>query len=266
MYFPQNIKMLRKRRKRTQDDVAVTLNMKRSTLSGYENGVAEPGLDSLISLSKYYGISIDTLVNTNLEKLSESQLSELERGFDVYIKGSSLRVLACTVDSSNNENIELVNEKASAGYSRGYSDPEYISVLPVFQLPFLSKSKKYRTFQISGDSMLPIPHGAYVTGEYIQNWSYLKKGDTCIIVTHDDGVVFKILGNTIAYKTPVTLRSLNPQYKTYQIDSENIKEIWKFVNYISSDVPEAVNSEMEIFRTMANLKDDVEQLKKKLNS
>ena len=43
MYFTSNIKFLRKRRGRTQDDVAVALNLKRSTLSGYENGVAQPG-------------------------------------------------------------------------------------------------------------------------------------------------------------------------------------------------------------------------------
>lgn len=266
MHFGKNIKQLRKRRKRTQEDVATGLNMKRSTLSGYENDVAEPGLETLMSLSKYFGISIDTLVNTDLSALSESQLSELERGFDVFIKGSSLRILATTVDSNNNENIELVNQKASAGYSRGYGDPEYISVLPVFQLPFLSKSKKYRTFQISGDSMHPIPHGAYVTGEYIQNWSYLKKDDACVILTYDEGVVFKILGNTIAYKSPVILRSLNTQFKPYEIESESIKEIWKFVNYISSDIPETDNSDFEIFRTMANLREDVEQIKKKLTT
>ena len=39
MYFTSNIKFLRKRRGRTQDDVAFALNLKRSTLSGYENGL-----------------------------------------------------------------------------------------------------------------------------------------------------------------------------------------------------------------------------------
>ena len=47
------------------------------------------------------------------------------------------------------------------GYTRGFADPEFVKVLPVFQLPFLSRDKKYRTFQISGDSMLPIPDGSY---------------------------------------------------------------------------------------------------------
>ena len=49
MYFSSNIKLLRKHRGRTQDDVAFALGMKRSTYSGYENEIAEPGLDALVS-------------------------------------------------------------------------------------------------------------------------------------------------------------------------------------------------------------------------
>ena len=44
MHFAHNIKLLRKRRNRTQDELAHTLGMKRSTLSGYENEVAEPSM------------------------------------------------------------------------------------------------------------------------------------------------------------------------------------------------------------------------------
>ncbi len=74
MYLKSNLKLLRKRRGRTQDDVAFTLGMKRSTLSGYENGVAEPALEILMAFSKYYKIAIDTMLTVNLESLSESQL------------------------------------------------------------------------------------------------------------------------------------------------------------------------------------------------
>jgi hypothetical protein len=90
---------------------------------------------------------MDTLVRVDLTALSESQLSELENGFDVYVRGSRLRILATTVDLANRDNIELVGEKAKAGYKRGYADPEYIRELPVFQLPFLSSERKYRTFK-----------------------------------------------------------------------------------------------------------------------
>ncbi|MFM7176264.1 MAG: helix-turn-helix transcriptional regulator [Bacteroidota bacterium] len=39
MYFPGNIKLLRKRRNRTQDVVAGELGFSRSTLNSYENGI-----------------------------------------------------------------------------------------------------------------------------------------------------------------------------------------------------------------------------------
>ena len=112
MYFSQNIKLLRKRRNRTQEELAHILGMKRSTLSGYENEVAEPGIQALVAISKYFGVAVDTLIRVPLDRLSESQLSELERGNDVFLRGSNLRVLATTVDENNEENIELVNEKA----------------------------------------------------------------------------------------------------------------------------------------------------------
>lgn len=157
MFFSSNIKFLRKRRGRTQDDVASSLNMIRSTLSGYENNVAKHSVEVLLAFSEYFKIAVDTLIKVDLASMPLSQLIQLERGYDVYVKGSSLRILATTVDSSNDENIELVSEKAKAGYVSGYADPEYIKILPAFKLPFLSKERKYRTFQINGDSMLPIP-------------------------------------------------------------------------------------------------------------
>ena len=107
MYFKSNIKLLRKRLGRTQDDIAFSLQMKRSTLSGYENGIAQPNMETLVAFSKFFRISIDTLIKVNLPELLESELSQLERGYDVFITGSKLRVLATTVDSENIENIEL---------------------------------------------------------------------------------------------------------------------------------------------------------------
>jgi len=263
-YFGDNIKLLRKRRGRTQDDVAHAINMKRSTLSGYENHVAEPGIEALIAFSEYFNVAVDTLLKVDLQSLSESQLRQLESGFDVFIKGKGLRVLVSTVDAENNENIELVEEKAKAGYSTGYADPEYINELPVFQLPFLSREKKYRTFQISGDSMLPVPDGALVTGEYLQDWTQVKTGDACIIVTMDDGVVFKIVENKLDKHRKLILHSLNPLYKPYAVHAEDIREVWRFVHYISSEVPESAADMQNIARSLANLSRDVKNIKRRL--
>jgi len=263
MNFAKNIKFLRKRRGRTQDDVASALGLKRSTLSGYENNVAEPGIEVLIAFSKYFEIAVDTLLKMDLSKLTESQMGELERGFDAYLSGSNMRVLATTIDEKNVENIELVPEKAKAGYLTGYADPEFISELPVFKLPFLSSNRKYRTFQLKGDSMLPIPDGSWVTGEYIQDWFDISDGKAYIIFTMDDGIMFKIIENRIKSEGKLILYSLNPIYEPFTVRISEVREIWKFVHYISAELPEPVLPEKELINTVARMKHDLDMLKQK---
>lgn len=250
--FSENIKLLRRRKGFTQSDMAETLSVKRSTLSGYENQVAYPNINALVSLSEFFNVSIDTLIKVDLGRLPSSELNQLERGYDVYIKGSNLRVLVTAVGEDNEENIELVPEKAKAGYASGFADPEYIKVLSTFRLPFLSREKKYRSFQISGDSMLPIPDGSYVTAEFVQNWEYIKNKQAYIILTIDDGIVFKVIENVIKQKAKLVLHSLNPLYEPYDIHIKDVKEVWKFVNYISGELPE--NNEIKTQSLMQSIK------------
>ena len=264
MHFNTNIKLMRRRRGRTQDEVAFALNMKRPTLSGYENGVAQPGIQQLIAYSEYFGISIDTLVKVDLSKLRESELRQLENGFDVFVKGSKLRILTTTVDSANNENIELVPEKAKAGYTRGFADPEFVRELSVFQMPFLSHERKYRTFQISGDSMVPIPDGAWVTGEFVVDWHTLKSGEACIVLTLDEGIVFKIIDNRIEKEGKLGLASLNPLYHPYELPVTEIREIWRFVHYISEELPSGEVSSAELASSLNQLKMDVAMIKERI--
>jgi transcriptional regulator with XRE-family HTH domain len=263
-YFSSNIKFLRRRKGFTQDEIANHLDMKRPTLSGYENEVSQPTIVALLAFSRFYNLAVDTLLNVDLRKLSELQLRQLEHGEDVFIRGGRLRVLATTINSDNVENIELVNEKAKAGYATGFADPEFISQLPRFQLPFLSKQKKYRTFQLSGDSMLPIPEGSWVTGEYVQDWSQVISGQAYVVFTIDDGIVFKIVENLLKEEGVLRLYSLNPLYEPYDVSITEVKEIWKFIHFISKELPEPILPQEELLKTVANLKNDMMKIKSKL--
>jgi len=209
-------------------------------------------------------MSIDTMLKIDMSKLSESQLGELERGYDAYVRGSNLRVLATTVNPDNIENIELVGEKAKAGYATGYADPEYIGELPRFRLPFLSDKRKYRTFQLKGDSMLPIPDGSWVTGEFVQDWRELKSGVAYVVFTINDGIVFKIIENNLGNDGKLVLYSLNPVYEPYEVHINEVKEIWKFVNYISNELPEPVLPERQLMQAVAAMKSDLERIKAKI--
>lgn len=265
MYFNSNIKLLRKRRERTQEVVAGEIGVSRSTLNSYENGlIVNPTLEALIMFSDYFKISIDTLIRTDLSRLSEKKLSEIELGHDDFIKGSKLRILATTVDSKNNENIELVPLKAKAGYTAGYSDPEFIRTLPTFQLPFLSSERKYRTFQVSGDSMLPIPDKSFVTAEFVENWNDIKDGNAYILVSRDEGIVFKVVFNHLRNKKMLLLKSLNPAYEPYEMRINDVKEIWKFVNYISSELPQPDITKDELVSGVSNLHREMKKISEAL--
>ena len=260
-YFGSNLKLLRARRGRSQEEVAIGLDVKRSSWSGYENGSAEPQLDLLVRISAYFKVSLDKLLKDDLTLLSESQLGILERGGDVDLSGRRLRVLATTVDKADRENIELVHEKAKAGYALGYADPEYISVLPAFQMPFLSRDRKYRTFQISGDSMPPVSEGSWVTGEYVQNWQTIRDGQPYIIITKEDGIVFKVVYNQLKTTGGLLLCSTNPVYQPYEVPISEVFEVWKFVHFISHELPEPNLSRDELTRSVLDLRKEVGQLR-----
>uniref|UniRef100_UPI003217EAC0 XRE family transcriptional regulator n=1 Tax=uncultured Draconibacterium sp. TaxID=1573823 RepID=UPI003217EAC0 len=263
-YFGSNIKLLRNRKNRTQNDIAAELEMKRTTVNALENAISQPTVSHLQVFSKYFGIAIDTLINIDMQKLSESQFTDLQNGFDVFIRGSNLRVIATTVDSGNNDNIEFVNEKAKAGYVNSFADPEYIGNLPVFQLPFLSKEKKYRAFSIKGDSMLPIPDGSIVIAEFVQDFYDIKTNEAYIIVTRDEGIVFKVAENNIRKNKSLRLISLNTDFEPYDVPIMEIKEVWKFVCYLNTEIPEPESDLNKLIKQVEQMKSDINRLTQKL--
>jgi len=264
IFFATNIQFLRRRNRLSQEDIAAQMGITRSTVNNYENAYAEPGLRVLSGYAKQFQMSVDTLLHVDISKLSEMQLRDLETGNDVFIRGTKLRILATTVDSNNRENIELVPLRAKAGYTAGYNDSEFIRTLPTFQLPFLSSERKYRTFQLSGDSMLPIPDKAYVVGEFVENWNDMKDGQAYVILTRDEGIVFKIVFLQAGKKKKILLKSLNANYEPYEMPLSEVQEVWKFVNYISHELPDAVEEKENLMESVTRISAEAERIAKLL--
>ncbi len=260
-----NLKLIRKFKKMSQEEVASSLGLTRSTYSGYENGVAQPSIESLIAVSEFHNIPIDDLVKKDFSTFTEVDWSRIEKGLYTDVKGQQLRVLTTVVDANNEELIELIPVKASAGYTSGYADPDYIKVLPTFNLPFLSKDRKYRSFPIKGDSMPPVVEGSYVVAEFIQNWMSIRNETPCIVITKDEGIVFKVVHNLIEREQSLQLSSTNPLYQPYKVPINQILEVWKFVNYISPELPEVQLDNTGIAKSLMELQREVQSLKENLS-
>ena len=229
-FFSQNLRFLRKNQveKTSQEKFAEVIEIKKPTLGSYESGRAEPKYADLIKLANYYQVNIGDLLTKDLSTQTHVQKAPV---------ASNLRVLATTVNSENEDNIEFVPIKAVAGYVEGYGDLEFIETLPVFQVPFLQKDKKYRVFPIQGESMLPLKEGSYVFAEYIEDWRNIKNGTVCVIVTKDEGIVLKKVFNYLDDKNLLVLKSTNERFAPYPVMGEDINELWKFAGYFQGEFP-----------------------------
>ncbi len=223
-----NLKYLRKKKGLTQQQFADEMGIKRASVGAYEEDRAEPKYELLKKIATFYDLTMDELANDTIN----DKWRPTPRG-----NAANLRILSITVDEGDKENIELVPVKASAGYLNGYADPEYIAELPKFSLPMFRQGK-YRAFEIKGDSLLPLQPGSIVIAEYVEDWNDVKPGQTYVVISRSDGVVYKRVAFKYKDDKGLKLLSDNKSYDPYWVESADILELWKAKAYISTQLPE----------------------------
>jgi len=238
MHFAaDNLKYLRKQKGWTQSELAERLGVKRAVIGAYEEKRADPRLSLIQLICQLFEISMDAFINHPID--GDAELSG-------HVEGANLRVLPIAVDKEDNEErITLVPVKAAAGYLNGYGDIDFVASLPMFDLPFpeVSRGKTYRSFQIDGDSMLPIPSGTYILSSYLMDWNHIINDELYIVVTKSEGVVFKRVLNEIKQQKLV-LKSDNPAYETFEVPIEDVVEVWKAEGMTSFDL-DAIKTNQE---------------------
>lgn len=260
--FVKNLKYLRKSLRFTQQEMAIKIGVNRPVIGAYEEGRSKPKLETLQQICRLFDISMDDLLYKDLEH---------NRPASVDWSGKGLRVLPVAVNLfDGKESIPLVPFKAAAGYTQGYADTEYIGQLPQFNMPFpeLSRKKTCRIFQIQGDSMLPVPPGSYVICEYLENWRHIKNDQCYVLVTLDDGIVYKRVLNQIDDTGDLILKSDNPEYKPYSLPVNQIVEVWRAVGYTTFSMPDLHEQQQNILHLsqgLHELRKEIEDLKKEKN-
>ncbi len=246
-----NIKCLRELKKLSQEGLADELEITRGRLGAYEEARNEPPIEILIKLSEYFHVSIDALVKTDLRKTDLNSLINI---------GENRTLFPIIIDNDNNDRIEVINHNASAGYLRGYADPDYMEGLPFMQLPFVVTGK-HRSFPIKGDSMPPLATGDYVVGKYVESVEEVIDGRTYILLTKEEGIVYKRLFRV--QQESFELHSDNKVYPPYSVNLKDVFEIWEFVCSlkISDKKEEEINME-SMMKLLLSMKVELERLNK----
>lgn len=242
-----NMRHLRAQFNASQQKIADQLGITRGRYAKYEEGASEPPVVILIRISAFFGVSIDLLVSVDIGRYPVKNLVNLP---------DNRVLLPVVVDEEQNNKIELIPQKASMGYLKGYADPGYIEGLQTLSLPFLNHGK-YRAFPADGDSMPPFRDGTFIVGRYVEEFSSLKVNRTYIFITRNDGITYKRL--SAVSDEHITVSADNNFYEPYDISLSDLVEVWQFACSISS-----VEFEPEDFSNQ-NVRDMFSDIKKELH-
>ncbi len=225
--------------------------------------------------AKVLGIKNTTAdIERGRTKLSGRVVAELLKQFKInplwlfgesemqYLETSNTSVIpkVVTVDSSDNENMVLVNAKAAAGYPQNIQDTTWYKQLPAFDLPLPEfRNATYRGFQVEGDSMLPnLKPGEWVLAKAVGDISHISPNKIYVVVLQDAVLVKKI------EKTPtsnnITLISLNEAYPPYEIEPHQVQEIWQVNSKITFGID--ASTEKGLLR---QLQESMDELKNQFN-
>lgn len=246
----KNLRYLRKLRGWTQQEFADKLGIKRSLLGAYDEERADPQLEVMKKVSEMFKLTLDELLLKDIT---------VAKGSSYLAKRRSMKLMDTDKDA-----IAFVPVKAAAGYLAGYGDSEFIDELNTFTLPMM-KGGNYRAFEIVGDSMMPTPSGSIIVGEKVESLEDAKANQPFIVVSRQEGIVYKRLVKSSRAKNKVTLVSDNPAYQPYQVNSEDILELWHAQSVITKVTQQQRWDVNALANLVNNLQDQVSTMKKKMN-
>ena len=222
------------------------------------------------------GVSTTTAdIERGRTKLSGKVVSELLKQFKInplwlfgeseqkYLESSNTSVIpkVVTVDSSENENMVLVNAKAAAGYPQNIQDTTWYRQLPAFDLPIPEfRNATYRGFQVEGDSMLPnLKPGEWVLAKAVEDVKDVNPNKIYVVVLQDSVMVKKI--ERPPNTNQLILISLNETYPPYLIEPYQIQELWQVSSKITFGVDATTENGL-----LRQLQESMEELKKQLRA
>ncbi|PXY40999.1 XRE family transcriptional regulator [Flavobacterium cheongpyeongense] len=248
--FSDNIRVLRVRQKISQEKLAESLQITRGRYVKYEDGTSEAPYEILKKIARYYHMSIDLLLSVDIRKIDMQHLLKLE---------NNRLVLPILVDHQGENCIEIVTQKVKAGYLNGYADPEYIENLQQISLPFLGPGK-HRGFPVEGDSMPPHEDGSIIVGRYIERLGDVQDGKTYILITKNEGMVYKRLNKN--KKNALVLESDNSFYPNYEVRLSDIIEIWEYqCNIGRTDKKQELNEIEDLKELILEVKREVREIR-----
>lgn len=103
-----------------------------------------------------------------------------------------------------------------------------------------------------------------IVGEKVEKIEDIKSSSTYVLLSKNEGIVYKRLMKNQKTKEKLTLISDNPIYEPYTVNEEEVLEIWKAV-YILQKAHSVQRWDMnQLAGAVNNLQEEVQHIKSKM--
>lgn len=256
-FIGQNIKRIRAVRKLSQAKFAELFNLARPSVGAYEEGRAEPKIQTVIDIAHYFGISIDVLLTKELTVKDLYSFNLVNQKLDALHQG--------VPDHKTTTQASLVTLAQQVDYIVNHDKRDYLQGLVKCEVPY-SAERGLRIFEMPGDHMVVdqqgIHQGDYLLCEKInpEDFNQVEEGEVLLAVTPNLIVVGRKED-----AEPGGLVPDNPNFDTQELDLEGLLELWRVRIKMSGKlkspgkIEEKVHSVEEQLKALMQRMEDIEK-------
>lgn len=161
-----------------------------------------------------------------------------------------------TVFSGENA-IALVKRTGVKDYLSNYQKGDYVKKLPKFSLPFI-QHENARGFEMGED--FPMKN-SIVIGTALNDWAEMQDGKFYVLVTMQEGVIYRRVYNQVKIKGTLLLSSDNSSIPSFEISIKEVAEFWEVKAFISQQLPEPHISLERVKTLVDDLSKELDRLK-----
>lgn len=232
--FDDRLRNLRKAKNATQAEVAEAIGIGESAYSNYEKDLREPNAITLKAMSKYFGVTIDYLLDCHSGfTVSDAEQEHIKKYRALDERGKKMIDMVLDLEYTNSqEQIEeeviqtncivltMYEDAVSAGTGEFLNDGRCVEIT-VDETPLTERADF--VLRVAGDSMQP----TYYDGDkvLVESAEELRYGDIGIFILNGEGYIKE-------YR-PEGLYSHNTKYGIIKVtDNDNCRIIGKVIGKI----------------------------------
>lgn len=231
-YIGKNIRKIRTVKKISQADFAEMFGLGRPSVGAYEEGRAEPKLDTIIKMAHHFGLSIDVLLTKELTVNELYKFDIFKADETLHKKDNNLPVID---KDESPEDTPLIRKEVYLEYIVNYRNKDYINNLPSVRLPD-TQHKKSRAFEVA-DNAMEFNEKGLLPGDILscspvdlEKPKKLVVDRVFVVITSKDIYTRRLMSK----RDTLDFKADNPSFDALSFQPGDVLELWQVDGFYST--------------------------------